>query len=155
MGSANKAVPIAESASKQQLLADFPESISAWKGPSGFGKFITHVVSTRPRCEHFNIEFIPWQLILDQRMSQRYPQPSANFREPAELDWLHTISESNGILSAILTVIHPKLYDAGWKATKYLGNTPRLAQRNSLMDGHPFSAVFLLYLTASQRRIET
>jgi len=134
VGSANKAVPIAESASKQQLLADFPESISARKGPSGFGKFITHVVSTRPRCERFNIEFIPRQLILDQRMLQRYPQPSANFREPAALDWLHAISESNGILSAILVVIHPKLYDAGWKATKYLGNTPETGTKE-LLDG--------------------
>jgi len=70
VGSANKAVPIAESASKQQLLVDFLESISAQKGPSGFGKFITRMVSTRPQCECFNIEFIPWQLILDQRMSQ-------------------------------------------------------------------------------------
>jgi len=83
------------------------------KGPSGFGKFITHMVSTRPQCECFNIEFIPQQLILDQRMLQWYPQPSANFREPATLDWLHAISESYGIWSTILAVIHPKLYDAG------------------------------------------
>jgi len=67
-------------------------------------------------------------------MSQRYLQPSANFREPAALDWLHAISESNGILSAILAVIHPKLYDAGWKATKYLGNTPKTGAKE-LLDG--------------------
>ena len=34
------------------------------------------------------------------------------------------MSESNAILSAILAVIHPKLYDAGWETISCLRNTP-------------------------------
>jgi len=47
-----------------------------------------------------------------------------NFREPAALDWLDSISESNAILSAILAVIHPKLHDAGWQTARCLRDTP-------------------------------
>jgi len=47
-----------------------------------------------------------------------------NFREPAALDWLYAISESNAIVSAILAVIHPELYHAGWETTKCLRDTP-------------------------------
>ena len=48
------------------------------------------------------------------------------------MDWLHAISESNGILSAILAVIHPKLYDAGWQAIKCLGDTPEIGTKDLL-----------------------
>ncbi|KAF8486611.1 hypothetical protein F5888DRAFT_1582267, partial [Russula emetica] len=51
---------------------------------------------------------------------QQYPQVSANFSSPAALEWLDAISESNAIMSGILAVIHPTLYDAGWKTTKRL-----------------------------------
>jgi hypothetical protein len=54
---------------------------------------------------------------------QQYPQVSANFSSPAALDWLGAILESNAILSAILAVIHPKLYDAGRQTTKHLRDT--------------------------------
>lgn len=57
---------------------------------------------------------------------QQYPQVSANFSSPAALDWLDSISESNAILSAILAVIHPKLYDAGWQTVKQLRGTPEI-----------------------------
>jgi hypothetical protein len=40
------------------------------------------------------------------------------------LDWLNAISKSNAILSAILAVIHPNLYDAGWQTIKRLRDTP-------------------------------
>ncbi len=72
------------------------------------------------------IEFISRQLILNQAMVQQYPQVSANFSSPAALDWLDAISESNAILSAILAVIHPQLYDAGWETTKHLRDTPEI-----------------------------
>ena len=65
-------------------------------------------------------------------MSQRYPQSSVNFREPAALDWLYTISESNAIVSAILAVIHPKLYDAGWETAKRLRDTPGTGAKDVL-----------------------
>lgn len=44
---------------------------------------------------------------------QKSPQVAVVFKEEATLNWLDHISESNSILSAILAVIHPKLYDAG------------------------------------------
>jgi hypothetical protein len=72
------------------------------------------------------MEFISRQLILNQATVQQYPQVSANFRSPAALDWLEAISESNSILSAILAVIHPQLYDAGWQTTKRLKATPEI-----------------------------
>ena len=46
-------------------------------------------------------------------MSQRFPKPSANFIKAATLNWLDAIAESNAILSAILAVMNPALYDAG------------------------------------------
>lgn len=57
---------------------------------------------------------------------QQYPQVSANFRLPTALDWLDAISESNAILSAILAVIHPNLYDAGWQTAKRLRSTAEI-----------------------------
>ena len=59
-------------------------------------------------------------------MSQEYPKPSANFTKPAALDWLDAISESNAILSAILAVMNPALYDAGWETVKRLRATPEI-----------------------------
>jgi hypothetical protein len=53
-------------------------------------------------------------------MVQQYPQVSASFSLPAALDWLDAILESNTILSAILAVIHPKLYDTGRQTAKCL-----------------------------------
>ena len=70
-----------------------------------------------------HMESILWQLILNQATMQQYPQTSANFSSPATLDWLDTISESNAILSTILAIIHPQLYDAGWQTAKCLRNT--------------------------------
>jgi len=48
------------------------------------------------------------------------------------LDWLDAISESNTILSAILAVIHPELYDAGWQTTQHLRNTPEIGAEDVL-----------------------
>ena len=59
-------------------------------------------------------------------MSQRYPKPSANFIKPAASDLLDAISESNAILSAILAVMNPVLYDAGWETVKHLRATPEI-----------------------------
>ena len=63
---------------------------------------------------------------------QQYPQASANFRSPAALEWLDAISESNAIISAILAVIHPNLYDAGWETTKRLRGTPEIGPQDVL-----------------------
>ena len=67
-------------------------------------------------------------LILNQAIVQQHPQTSTNFSSPATLDWLDAISESNAILSTILAVIHPQLYDAGWQTTKCLRDTPKVDQ---------------------------
>lgn len=63
---------------------------------------------------------------------QEYPRISASFNSPAALDWLNTISESNAVLSAILGVIHPKLYDAGWQILKRLRDTPEICSQDIL-----------------------
>ena len=63
---------------------------------------------------------------------QRRPKVSANFKTPAALGWLHAISESNAIMSAILAVIHPKLYDAGWQTTERLRATPGICPEEVL-----------------------
>ena len=60
-------------------------------------------------------------------MLQRYPKPSANFIKPAASDWLDAISELNTILSAILAVMNPALYDAGWEMVKRLRATPEIS----------------------------
>jgi hypothetical protein len=57
---------------------------------------------------------------------QQHPQVSADLSLPAALDWLNAISESNAILSTILAVIHPHLYDAGWQTTKRLRGTAEI-----------------------------
>ena len=57
---------------------------------------------------------------MNQKTSQEHLKVSVSFRNPAALDWLDAISESNVILSAILAVIHPKLYNAGWETIKHL-----------------------------------
>lgn len=63
---------------------------------------------------------------------QEYPHASTNFREPAAQDWLSAISESNAISSAILAVIHPKLYDAGWQTSMRLRDTPETGSEEIL-----------------------
>jgi hypothetical protein len=57
---------------------------------------------------------------------QQYPQVSISFSSPAALEWLDAISESNIILRAILAVIHPTFYDAGWQMAKHLRVTPKI-----------------------------
>lgn len=59
-------------------------------------------------------------------MSQLHPNVSANFGEAAALDWLNAVSESNAVLSAILAVIHPTLYDAGRQTTERLSGSPNI-----------------------------
>ena len=78
------------------------------------------------------LKFISRQLILNQEIAQQRPQVSANFSSPAALDWLDAISESNAILSAILAVIHPKLYDAGRKTEQLLRDTPEIVPQGVL-----------------------
>jgi hypothetical protein len=63
---------------------------------------------------------------------QQYPKVSESFSSPAASDWLDAISESNAILSAILAVIHPTLYDAGWQTINHLRNTPETRSQDVL-----------------------
>jgi hypothetical protein len=53
-------------------------------------------------------------------MVQKCPQVSASFAMPAALEWLDAISQPNSILSAILTVIHPDLRQAGQETMNWL-----------------------------------
>ena len=73
------------------------------------------------------------QLIQHQKISQECPQPSANFRSPAALKWLDSIPESNAVLSAILAVIHPQLYEAGRQTIERLRSTPEIEDPEDLL----------------------
>jgi hypothetical protein len=52
-------------------------------------------------------------LISNEETVQQPPEVGTAIKSPAGLSWLDAISESNMILSAILAVIHPELYEAG------------------------------------------
>lgn len=80
---------------------------------------------------------------------QRYPQVSANFRLPAALDWLDAISESNAILSSILAVIHPELYDAGLQTIERLRSTPEIGAQAVI---NQWASVFSGVAVISNRR---
>jgi hypothetical protein len=81
---------------------------------------------------------------------QKYPQASVNFGLEDALAWLATISESNAIMSAILAVIHPKLYDAGWETINCLMKTPEVCPQNVLSQwASVFSSISIIsnYMT--------
>jgi hypothetical protein len=80
---------------------------------------------------HELYSFDRW-LISNQRISQQYPQASVSLRDSSALDWLDSISESNAVVSAILSVIHPKLYDAGRKTADLLRVTPQVGAQDIL-----------------------
>jgi hypothetical protein len=48
------------------------------------------------------------------------------------MDWLNQISQSNAILSAILGVIHPLLYRAGWETLNRLRESPKIRRQDVL-----------------------
>jgi hypothetical protein len=50
------------------------------------------------------------------------------------MNWLEDISESNAILSAILGVIHPHLYNSGWNTFSRLRQTAEIARQDVLQD---------------------
>jgi hypothetical protein len=80
---------------------------------------------------------------------QPCPHASANFRSAAALKWLDAVSESNAIFSAILAVIHPKLYDAGRQTIKRLRDTPEVDSQDVL---GPWASVFNGVAVISNRR---
>jgi len=49
------------------------------------------------------------------------------------LKWLDSIPESNAVLSAILAVIHPQLYEAGWQTIERLRGTPEIEDPEDLL----------------------
>ena len=79
-----------------------------------------------------------WQLISVETV-QKSPQAAVIFREPECMNWLDRISESNSILSAILAVIHPELYDAGLKTFNRLRQHAKIGSENVL---HRWTSVF-------------
>ena len=65
------------------------------------------------------------------------------------MEWLDAISESNAICSAILAVIHPKLYDAGLQAIQRLRGTPEVERQDVLRH---WASVFSGVAIISNRR---
>lgn len=62
------------------------------------------------------------------------PKPSVNFKHQEALDWLSDISESNSVLSAILSVIHPSLYSAGREAVIRLRQNAEIHPLGNVLD---------------------
>ena len=77
-------------------------------------------------------EFNSQQLIMNQATMQQCPCVSASFSSAAALDWLYAISESNTILSAVLAVIHPNLYEASWNTINHLRHISETGSRDVL-----------------------
>ncbi|KAH9012162.1 hypothetical protein EDB85DRAFT_2159236 [Lactarius pseudohatsudake] len=70
---------------------------------------------------------------------QEFPQVSTSLKNPAALDWLDHATESNSIMSAILAVIHPELYDAGRNTFKVLRNCSEIKPQEIL---HRWTSVY-------------
>jgi hypothetical protein len=62
---------------------------------------------------------------------QQHPEVSASLDSPTALEWLDEISTSNIILSAVLAVIHPNLYDAGRETLIRLRNHAGIQQEDA------------------------
>ncbi|KAH9037002.1 hypothetical protein EDB85DRAFT_1861756 [Lactarius pseudohatsudake] len=70
---------------------------------------------------------------------QEFPQVSASLKTPAALEWLDRATESNSIMSAILAVIHPELYDAGRNTLKVLRGHSEIQPQEIL---HQWTSVY-------------
>ncbi|KAI9430701.1 hypothetical protein H4582DRAFT_2063488 [Lactarius indigo] len=70
---------------------------------------------------------------------QQGHEVSTALRKPAVLDWLDCITQSNSILSAILAVIHPELYNAGQDTFKQLRECAEIQPQDVL---HQWTSVF-------------
>jgi len=66
-------------------------------------------------------------------MVQKAPQVGKTIKKPEGLKWLDSISQSNSILSAILAVIHPELYDAGQKIFNQLREHSEIADPQDVL----------------------
>jgi hypothetical protein len=64
------------------------------------------------------------QLVYDEQRVAKHPKVCPQLNLVAGSEWLDEISRSNMVLSAILAVIHPELYEAGKETNLRLGNDP-------------------------------
>jgi hypothetical protein len=79
-------------------------------------------------------------------MVQDFPQVAAIFKKPSAMQWLDAISESNSILSAILAVIHPKLYRSGQETFDVMRKKPGIERQDVLRRWtSAFSGVSVIY----------
>ncbi|KAH9014934.1 hypothetical protein EDB84DRAFT_1567921 [Lactarius hengduanensis] len=99
--------------------------------------------SSRTHCENFHpgtdvqtgmITLSPAWFQQGHNNSQPAPQASVNFKLPAAMSWLEEISESNAILSAILGVIHPRLYKSGQDTFSCLRRAAEIDRQDVLRD---------------------
>ncbi|KAI9435364.1 hypothetical protein BJY52DRAFT_1096521, partial [Lactarius psammicola] len=63
---------------------------------------------------------------------KQYPQVGVALRKPVVLDWLDCITQSNSIMSAILAVNHPELYNASQDTFKRLRECPEIQPQDVL-----------------------
>jgi hypothetical protein len=78
------------------------------------------------------LQIVTVRQLIPTETTQVAPQASANFKDIATMEWLDQIAESNAILGAILSVIHPPLYRAGRKTLIELRQHPEVKRQDVL-----------------------
>jgi hypothetical protein len=74
------------------------------------------------------------------------PQVAAVFASEHAMKWLNQIAESNAISSAILAVIHPRLYDAGQGTLDVLRRSPEIERQDVLqLWNSVFSGISIIF----------
>ncbi|KAH9027147.1 hypothetical protein EDB85DRAFT_2148689 [Lactarius pseudohatsudake] len=92
--------------------------------------------SSHANCENFHpgTDVPTGMITLSPAWFQQGHQAAAIFQSEAAMNWLEDILESNAILSAILGVIHPHLYNAGRDTFNRLRQTAEIARQDVLQD---------------------
>ncbi|KAH8993771.1 hypothetical protein EDB92DRAFT_1815426 [Lactarius akahatsu] len=142
--------------SRPCIVVDMQGVILAWHLPGISAKKLHPLLEKRPKkgstswCLDLGyfpsgleglqglVNFLPaWfqqahEKLISVEMVQAFPQVSVSLKKPAALDWLDHTTESNSIMSAILAVIHPELYDAGRNTLKVLRNCSEIQPQEIL-----------------------
>ncbi|KAH9026115.1 hypothetical protein EDB85DRAFT_1893533 [Lactarius pseudohatsudake] len=106
------------------------------------------------------VDFLPaWfqqgHELISVEMVQEFPQVNTSLKKSAALEWLDCATELNSIMSAILAVIHPELYDASQDTLKVLRGHSEVQPQEIL---HQWTSVYsvatsLSFATASCQHI--
>jgi hypothetical protein len=87
-----------------------------------------HEVSVSALVSAYDIR----QLTLNEKASDPFPEVGKDLKSAAGSEWLNCMLESNAVLSAILAVIHPALYNAGRHTFNCLRKATEIQPQNVL-----------------------